>query len=56
MASNDIGEWYRNIPQMSRYWFTASVVFPLLGKLGIVSAVYMILHFEMTVYHFQVSD
>ncbi|ELU14793.1 hypothetical protein CAPTEDRAFT_179997 [Capitella teleta] len=53
MASNDIGDWYRNIPQISRYWFTASVVFPLLGKLGILSIFYMVLHFEMTVYGFQ---
>lgn len=53
MASNDIGDWYRGIPQISRYWFTGSVIFPLLGKIGILNAMHMILHFQMTVYHFQ---
>ncbi|KAK2179431.1 hypothetical protein NP493_491g02039 [Ridgeia piscesae] len=53
MASNDIGVWYRSIPQMSRYWFTASVALPLIGKLGLVSPMSMILHFQMVVYRFQ---
>lgn len=25
MASNDIGDWYRGIPQMTKYWFTGSI-------------------------------
>ena len=54
MASNDFGDWYRGIPQVSRYWFTASVVVPLIGKLGLVSPLTMILHWEMFAYHFQV--
>jgi len=54
MASNDIGDWYRNIPMMSKYWFTGSVVMPLIGKLGLVSAMTMILDFHSLIYRFQI--
>lgn len=54
MASNDFGDWYRGIPQVSRYWFTASVVVPLIGKFGLISPLSMILQWEMFAYHFQV--
>lgn len=54
MASNDLGDWYRSIPQMTRYWFTGSIAFPLLGKIGIVNVFHMILSFDLIFYHFQV--
>lgn len=54
MASNDIGDWYRSIPQISRWWFTGSVALPLLGKLGIFSPMTMILHYYMIVNKFQI--
>ena len=55
MASNDIGDWYRSIPQISRYWFTGSVVLPLIGKLGLVTPMSMVLLFDKIVYEFNVS-
>lgn len=54
MASNDIGDWYRRIPQITRYWFTGSIVLPLIGKLGLVSIYTMVLNFELFVYKFQI--
>ncbi len=54
MASNDLGDWYRSIPQISRYWFTGAVALPLAGKLGLFNPMTMILHYEMVVHHFQV--
>ncbi|XP_067652128.1 derlin-1-like [Haliotis asinina] len=54
MASSDIGDWYRSIPQMTRYWFTGSVVVPLVGKLGILSPLWFILQFEPFIYRFQI--
>lgn len=54
MSSNDLGDWYRGIPQMTRYWFTGSVVLPLLGKLGIFNPMTMILHWPMFAYKFQI--
>ena len=55
MASNDIGDWYRSIPQISRYWFTGSVVLPLIGKLGLVTPMSMVLLFDKIIYEFNVS-
>ena len=55
MASNDLGDWYRSIPQISKYWFTGSVILPLMGKLGLVNPVTMILDFDLVVYNFHVS-
>jgi len=54
MASSDIGDWYRNIPMMTKYWFTGSVALPLVGKLGLVSAMSMILDFHSFIYRFQI--
>ena len=54
MASTDIGDWYRSIPLLSKYWFTGSVVLPLAAKIGLVGGMTMILHYEMVVYYFQV--
>jgi derlin-1 len=54
MASNELGDWYRSIPQMSRYWFTGSVVLPLIGKLGLVNGLTMILDFRLFFRHFHI--
>uniref|UniRef100_A0A1I8FMG5 Derlin n=1 Tax=Macrostomum lignano TaxID=282301 RepID=A0A1I8FMG5_9PLAT len=37
MAPNELAEWYWNVPRLSRYWFTGSVVLPLLGRIGLLS-------------------
>ncbi|XP_002734718.1 derlin-1-like [Saccoglossus kowalevskii] len=52
--SNDIGDWYRGIPQMTRYWFSGSVVLPLLAKFGLLNPMYLILNFHFVVYNFQI--
>lgn len=54
MASNDIGDWYRSIPQITKYWFTGSVVVPLIGRLGILSPQWFILDFNHFFYKFQI--
>ena len=56
MAQNDIGDWYRGIPQVTRYWFTGSVVVPLAARFGLLQPMWLILDFALTVYKFQVSD
>ncbi|XP_048752583.1 derlin-1-like [Ostrea edulis] len=53
MASNDIGDWYRGIPQMTKYWFTGSVVVPLVARFGLINPRNLILIFESVVYKFQ---
>ncbi|XP_041376840.1 derlin-1-like [Gigantopelta aegis] len=54
MASNDIGDWYRSIPQMTKYWFTGSIILPLVGKIGIISPVWFILNWDWFIYKFQI--
>jgi len=33
---NQLATWYNGIPQFTRYWFTAAVVLPMSGRLGIL--------------------
>lgn len=54
MASNDIGDWYRGIPRITKYWFTGSVVVPIAARFGLLNAHWLILVFELVVYRFQI--
>ena len=54
MAENDLGIWFRSIPIVTRWWFSLSIVFPLLGKLGLINGYYMILDYHSIVSRFQV--
>ena len=54
MATNDIGDWYRGIPRITKYWFTGSVVVPIAARFGLLGAQWLILVFELVVYKFQV--
>ena len=55
MASNDIGDWYRGIPKITKYWFTGSVIVPIAARFGLLGAQWLILVFELVFYKFQVS-
>lgn len=39
---------------MTKYWFTGSIVFPLLGKLGVLSIMWMLLDYNLVVHGFQI--
>lgn len=54
MASNDIGDWYRSIPQITRYWFSACVVVPLAAKFGLVSGMTLILDYGFLFHNFHI--
>lgn len=54
MSQSDIGDWYRGIPQITRYWFTGSIVVPLIARFGLVSMKSLILSFELVFYRFQI--
>lgn len=51
---SDIGDWFRSIPAITRYWFAATVAVPLIGKLGLISPAYFVLWPEAFLYRFQV--
>uniref|UniRef100_A0AAA9SY56 Derlin n=5 Tax=Pecora TaxID=35500 RepID=A0AAA9SY56_BOVIN len=50
---SDIGDWFRSIPTITRYWFAATVAVPLVGKLGLISPAYFFLWPEAFLYRFQ---
>uniref|UniRef100_A0A9L0JGT9 Derlin n=1 Tax=Equus asinus TaxID=9793 RepID=A0A9L0JGT9_EQUAS len=50
---SDIGDWFRSIPAITRYWFAATVAVPLVGKLGLISPTYLFLSPEAFLYGFQ---
>ncbi|OBS67015.1 hypothetical protein A6R68_04449 [Neotoma lepida] len=52
---SDIGDWFRSIPAITRYWFAATVAVPLIGKLGIISPAYFFLWPEAFLYRFQIG-
>lgn len=52
---SDFSDWYNGIPQITRYWFTAATVVPLLGRFGLISAASMYLDWELFAHRFQVS-
>ena len=53
--ADDIADWFRSIPKITRWWFSLSVIIPLLARLGILNGYWLFLSFEHVVYHFQVS-
>ena len=46
----DFGEWYKNIPVVTKYWFTGSVIIPLAAKFGLVSAQTLVLFFDTDIF------
>lgn len=51
---SDLGDWFRSIPLITRYWFAGSIAVPLIGKLGLVSPVYLVLWPDAFINRFQV--
>ncbi|KAG8570184.1 hypothetical protein GDO81_011135 [Engystomops pustulosus] len=51
---SDLGDWFRSIPLITRYWFASSIAVPLLGKLGLINPMYLILWPEYFLHKFQI--
>lgn len=56
MAENELGTWFRSIPIVTRWWFSLSIIFPLLGRIGLINGIYMILDYTSIIYRFQVRN
>lgn len=39
----DIAEWFRSLPTFTRYWFSLSIFFPLIGRFGLIHPSYFLL-------------
>ncbi|KAG2467246.1 DERL1 protein, partial [Polypterus senegalus] len=51
---SDIGDWFKSIPFITRYWFAGSIIVPLIGKLGLISPVNLVLWPDNFLYKFQI--
>lgn len=40
---SDIGDWFKSIPTITRFWFVGSVALPFIGKFGFISPMYLVL-------------
>uniref|UniRef100_A0A3P9PG86 Derlin n=1 Tax=Poecilia reticulata TaxID=8081 RepID=A0A3P9PG86_POERE len=50
---SDIGDWFRSIPLITRYWFAASIAVPFIGKLGLIDFRNLMLFPELVFSRFQ---
>jgi len=50
----DISAWIKSIPFFTRYWLGASVVFPVLGRIGLINGMNMMLFYEPLFHKFQI--
>lgn len=50
---SDLQDWYHSIPQITKYWFTGTVVLPLLGRFGLINPYYMVLEWTLFFSKFQ---
>ncbi|VDK36530.1 unnamed protein product [Taenia asiatica] len=53
MAGNDLADAYYSIPRITRYWLTATIVFSLIGRFGLISAYSLILVWDKFFYDLQ---
>ncbi|GAB1598273.1 derlin-1-like [Argonauta hians] len=54
MASNDIGDWFRSIPRITKFWFVGSIALPIAARFGLLSPLWLILRYEFVIYKFQI--
>lgn len=54
MPDSDLALWYRSVPEITRYWFTGSIVLPLLGRFGLLSPWWCVLEYTLFIKKFQV--
>ncbi len=52
---NEFADWYRSIPVVTRYWFSGSVIVPLIARFGIINPRNLVLIFELIFKKFHVS-
>jgi derlin-1 len=53
-ASNDLGQWYKSVPKITRACFTASIIVCVAARLGLVRPHNLILMVNPIIKHFQI--
>ncbi|CAH8648901.1 unnamed protein product [Heterobilharzia americana] len=54
MPGNDLSEMFNSIPLVTRYWFSGTILFSLLGKLNIIDPMRMILLWDRIYSNFEI--
>lgn len=54
MSGADFSDWYKGIPQITRYWFSGSIIVPLIARFGILSAHTLILDWTLFISKFHI--
>jgi len=53
-GSNDLGQWYKSIPKITRVWFTSAIVVSAAARLGLVRPNNLVLLVNPIIKHYQV--
>ncbi|CAF1203416.1 unnamed protein product [Rotaria sp. Silwood1] len=53
-TSNDLGQWYKSIPSITRAWFTGSIIVPVAARLRVVNPFYLVLAVNRIIKHFEI--
>lgn len=51
----DISHWFKNVPQFTRFWLTATLGVSIIGRFGMIPPRYLPLYYEPFVHGLQVS-
>ncbi|XP_069477673.1 derlin-1 [Ambystoma mexicanum] len=51
---SEIGDWFRSIPLITRYWFAAAIAVPLVGKLGLINPTWLVLWPDAFLHRFHI--
>lgn len=51
---SEISEWFKSLPIFTRYWFSLTIAFSLIGRFGIISVANLILLYEPFIYNFEI--
>ncbi|XP_003371291.1 putative derlin-1.1 [Trichinella spiralis] len=47
MAENDFSRWYRSVPEITRYWFSGTVVLPMLVRFRLLDSYWLFLDYDL---------
>ena len=53
-GSNDLGQWYKSIPPITRTWFTSSIIVTVAAALDLVHSYRLLLLINPIIKHFEV--
>ncbi|XP_054715662.1 derlin-1-like [Uloborus diversus] len=51
---SEVGNFFQSMPLFTRYWFSLSLFFPLLGRFGLIHPAYLILDYRAFIHQFQI--